>query len=89
MTQSKRHSLIEALLNVLSGITVAFTISQLAAHFEQEIQQHIWTGFVWTMTFKSNLVMTAVLTTFSIIRGYIWRRIFNYIQKESYETAKK
>jgi len=89
MGQSRRHSLIEAMLNVFSGMIVAFSICQLAHYFENEIQEYIWQDFVWNVSFSSNLAMTAVLTIISMIRGYIWRRVFNYIQRESYETAKK
>lgn len=31
------------------------------------------------VTFEQNTIITVVLTTVSILRGYLWRRLFNYI----------
>lgn len=75
--QSKKHSFIEACLNVLSGMLIAFVISQLAHTFEAEIQRWIWTGFTWGISAGSNAIVTIVLTIVSVIRGYAWRRHFN------------
>lgn len=85
MSQSKKHSIIEALLNVFSGMVIAFTVSQLAYEYQQEIQQHIWSGFVWHLNFTSNLLMTSIFTCISIVRGYVWRRIFNHYMKGTYK----
>lgn len=75
--QSRRHSLLESIANVSSGMIIAFVISQLAHVFEQEIQQYIWSGFEWHISAGSNLIMTVILTIVSILRGYAWRRHFN------------
>lgn len=75
--QTKRHSILEALVNVIVGMVIAFTISQLAHYFEPEIQHYIWNKFVWKLSAESNLIMTCVLTILSLARGYIVRRIFN------------
>lgn len=85
MSQSKRHSLFEALTNVMSGMVIAFAVSQLAHHYQDEIREYIWEGFTWQLSVSSNIIMTIVLTVISVIRGYIWRRIFNKIQRNSYE----
>jgi hypothetical protein len=87
--QSKLHSMSEALVNVLSGMLIAFTIGQLAFHYEAEIQKHIWTGFQWHISAGSNLVMTTVLTIVSVVRGYLWRRHFNAKIRKQYETSEK
>lgn len=79
MQQSKHYSLIEATVNVLLGMVIAFTISQLAHHYEYEIQKYIWSGFVWKLSAESNLIMTTILTIFSFARGYIVRRLFNSV----------
>lgn len=89
MNQSKRHSLLEACLNVFSGMVIAFIISQLAHCYEAEIQRYIWSGFVWNLSVGSNIIVTVVLTIVSIIRGYIWRRIFNRVQKRNYEEQSR
>lgn len=78
--QSKRHSVIEALLNVGSGMVIAFTISQLGHFYQDEIRKYIWPSFTWNLSLESNAVMTGLLTVASMIRGYVWRRIFNKIQ---------
>lgn len=80
MQQSKRHSLIETFVNVGLGIIMGFTISQLAHYYQHEIQHYIWKDFVWELSVKSNIVMTFVLTFFSLLRGYVCRRVFNKIQ---------
>lgn len=87
--QSKRHSVIEAMLNVFTGMLVGFTLSQTAAAFELEIQQYIWSGFVWHLSTGSNVLMTSVLTVCSIARSYIWRRIFNKAQLRRYTSKGK
>ncbi len=75
--QSRRHSLIEASLNVFSGMIIAFIICQLAHIFEPTIQRYIWKGFEWKISIGTNLIMTIVLTIVSVIRSYAWRRHFN------------
>ena len=75
--QTRTSSLIEATANVVSGMIIAFALSQLAAYFEPEIRQYIWAGFEWKVSASSNVFMTILLTTVSMIRGYSWRRYFN------------
>lgn len=75
--QTKRHSMLESCSNVVSGMAIAFIISQLAHWFEPQIQMYIWKGFEWKISAGSNLIMTTILTVISVIRGYAWRRHFN------------
>ena len=75
--QSRRHSILESIVNVISGMIIAFCISQLAHTFEPQIQKYIWSGFEWKISIGSNVIMTSVFTIVSIIRGYAWRRHFN------------
>jgi hypothetical protein len=56
---------------------IAFIISQVAFHFEAQIQKYIWTGFEWHISAGSNVIMTTLLTVISVVRGYAWRRHFN------------
>ena len=74
--QSRRHSFFEAILNVLSGMLIAFMISQLASIYEADIQK-IWPAFKWSISPQSNMILTIVLTGVSMCRGYLWRRLFN------------
>jgi len=64
--QSKRHSLIETLLNIGSG----FVISMIVGHY-------VWPVFGLQVTVADNFWITAVFTVVSVIRSYAWRRAFN------------
>lgn len=75
--QTKWMTALEAVMNVGSGMLIAFGISQLAAHQQEFIQAWIWSGFHWNISPSSNMAMTVVLTVVSVIRGYCWRRIFD------------
>lgn len=75
--QSYRHSILESWTNILTGMLIAFTLSQLAHAYEHEIQRYIWEGFTWKLSVGSNVVMTSIITVFSFIRNYCVRRFFN------------
>lgn len=66
--QTKKGSLLEICLNTCSGFVVAWTLTQWMFpniyHVELSISQS------WTITF--------IYTVMSIIRSYMWRRVFNY-----------
>jgi len=67
MSQSKKHSLVEQLLNVGSGWLLSLLV---------------WTFLIAPIynlptTFVDNLGITVIFTFISIIRGYFWRRYFN------------
>ena len=80
--QSKVMSFVEAILNIFTGMVTAFTISQLASHNEALIQQYIYSDFHWQISIQSNICMTIVLTTASVIRHVVWRRVFNKIHEK-------
>ena len=67
--QTKKGSLFEQLLNVGSG----FIISLM---FWAYVIVPVWHIDV---SINDNLAITGLFTIISIIRGYIWRRIFNRI----------
>lgn len=71
--QSKTASLIEQILNVGSG----FIISLIVWVY---VIVPIW-NFDVTMT--ENLTITFMFTIVSVIRGYAWRRLFNYYTVKS------
>lgn len=77
MKQSKRMSLMEAGINVLSGMFIAFCISQSIAILSPYIAKYLITGFHFDLNLKSNILVTVILTFASIIRNYCWRRYFN------------
>ena len=73
--QTKRHSLLEQVLNVGSG----FILSSLVWQF---IIIQCWDIHT---SFSENLQITSVFTIVSVIRGYIWRRLFNKLTVKHYE----
>lgn len=65
--QSRLSSFIEQCLNVGSGFLISLAF---------------WTWVVvpvWNLPVKvvENLQITAAFTVLSVIRGYVWRRVFN------------
>lgn len=64
--QSKKHSMIESLTNVMIGYVVAL-LSQLA----------VFPLFNIHIPFSDNLLITAYFTLISLVRSYIVRRYFN------------
>ncbi len=71
MSQSKKHSLLESTLNILSGMIISFIIMQYVL---------IPLLFI-EMSYTNNISITLVLTVASIIRSYLFRRLFNRLTK--------
>lgn len=69
MSQSRKHSLMESLLNTAS----AFVISWLTMWFIVPLIWPIDTGA------ERSFWITVMYTVMSIIRNYFWRRYFNSI----------
>lgn len=65
--QTKKGSLLEVALNILSGYLIAWIIG-------------IWIYplFGFAVTNKQNTILTLIFTLVSIIRSYFWRRLFNF-----------
>lgn len=64
--QSRISSLIEVILNTISGFIVAYLSAML-----------VYPMFGFNVTAEQNFYITLIFTFVSIVRGYIWRRIFN------------
>ena len=67
MTQSRLHSAIESITNVVVGYGVAVG-TQVA----------VFPLFGLTATLRQNMAMGAVFTIVSLVRSYVLRRVFNY-----------
>ena len=67
--QSKKHSILESLTNVITGLLISFII-QLIIYPILNIEVSI----------NKNIIITFVFFTMSLIRSYIIRRIFNKIK---------
>lgn len=72
MSQSKKYSLIESLVNVLIGYGVA-----LAA------QMMIFPLFGVHISLQDNIVIGLLFTVVSIARSYMLRRLFNRWHQQS------
>lgn len=66
--QLRRHSFLEVCLNTASGFIVSYAATFLAF---PAIGVHTSAG--------QNLAVTGIFTVISIVRSYIWRRLFNYL----------
>jgi len=66
MTQSKLQSIIESITQTVIGLVTSIVL-----------QMVLYPLLGIPVSFKQNLIITAVFFVVSIIRGYIVRRIFN------------
>ncbi len=76
MSQSKKGSMIEAVI----GSVIAFTISMLA-------QAVIYPLYGVYFTFLENFSLTMIFTVISIIRSYFVRRMFNWFQTRAVKQS--
>ena len=65
--QSRRESIVEITLNIGSGFIIAWILTMLILP---------WFGFK-AVTVKDGFWITMIFTVVSIVRSYIWRRLFN------------
>lgn len=65
--QSRRHSLLEASLNTASGFLLS-----LCATFV------VYPAVGMTTTPAQNLWTTLAFTVISVVRSFVWRRVFNW-----------
>lgn len=69
--QSRKSSFTEASLNTASG----FVLALIVWHFLAII-------YSIPMPLETNLQITSVMTVVSVIRSYVWRRVFNGIAEK-------
>lgn len=68
MTQSRAHSLLEASANTASGFLVSLVASFV-----------VFPALGMATTASQNFLAVAAFTFISILRSYVWRRVFNYL----------
>lgn len=66
--QTKISSMLEQVANVGSGFLLALVM------WEYVIRPAIYMGVI---TIDSSLTITLIFTIVSLVRGYVWRRLFN------------
>ena len=68
MSQKPWQSLVEALMNTLTGVI----LSLLSV-------QYIFPLFGVQMDLRQNAIATSIMTIVSVARSYLFRRLFNYL----------
>ena len=72
--QTRKSSVLEAALNTASGFVVAMLVWQLL----------VAPLFGYHVTLGDNFWLTLIFTVVSIVRNYVWRRIFNcFVERKS------
>lgn len=66
--QSRKHSMIEAVINVLIGYWIAIGTQAL-----------VFPMFGLHVDFATDMLIAGVFTVVSLVRSYSLRRLFNYI----------
>lgn len=67
-SQKKRHSLVEAILNIAIGLGVALVVQLL-----------VFPLFGIQIPMSAHLGIVAIFTAVSVVRSYYVRRLFNYL----------
>lgn len=68
--QSRKHSVLEAVANVVIGYGIALA-SQVV----------IFAGFGIPVSFQQNVLMGLIFTVVSLVRSYSLRRFFNWLHQ--------
>lgn len=69
--------MVEQVANVGSG----FIVSLIYWTFVIIPQLEYW----GELTFERNLIITLQFTVISVVRGLVWRRLFNYLMVKNYQ----
>jgi len=69
MSQSKKHSILETLVNIIIGLIISFIIQLI-----------LFPLLNIPVSTKQNIIITIVFFIASFIRGYFVRRLFNSIK---------
>ena len=69
MAQSKRHSLLEVLVNLLGGLGFSIFV----------VQPLVFSYYDINLDLTTNTSIAVIFTVVSFIRSYIVRRVFNKI----------
>jgi len=74
MSQSRTQSMVEAAANTATG----FAVSWLLAYT-------VYPLFGFPVSVGQNTAIVTIFTVASIIRSYLWRRVFNHIHRGAAE----
>lgn len=73
MSQSRRASLLEACANMASGMLISFLAGLI-----------IYPMLGWPVSASTNAIAVGIFTVISLIRSYVWRRIFNEFSRKNH-----
>jgi fructose-specific phosphotransferase system IIC component len=76
MTQSRLHSIAEAVAGTAIGFVVSVAASMVVYHAH---------GHAFTLA--ENVSITLIFTVLSVVRGYLVRRLFNRFHKKGGQPA--
>ena len=68
--QSRKHSILETVLNTLSGFIISWIMTLLVLPL-----------FGFNVTAGQGFTITVIYTIVSVVRSYFWRRLFNRLHK--------
>lgn len=66
MSQSRKHSMLEAVINVVVGFSINFLLNML-----------VFPLFGWEISAAQNIALGVIYTVISIVRSYSLRGVFN------------
>lgn len=66
MSQSRKHSMLEAIINVVVGFSINFLLNML-----------VFPLFGWEISAAQNIALGVIYPVISIVRSYTLRRAFN------------
>jgi hypothetical protein len=69
--QTKKHSALESLINIIVGLITSFVI-----------QLYLYPLLNIPVTINQNIIITFVFFIVSFVRGYVIRRIFNKLNHD-------
>ena len=68
MSQRRKHSLMEAAMNTLSGLLISVAAGMV-----------IYPMFGYQVPLHEVTAITIIFTVISVIRSYFWRRLYNWL----------
>ncbi len=70
MSQTRRQSMIEAIINVVVGFTINMVLNFT-----------VFPLFGWHISLQQNIALGVIYTVISILRSYSLRRLFNRLHR--------
>lgn len=69
MSQLRRHSAAEAAASTATGFAISYAVGLW-----------VYPAFGWHISHQENFWIVLIFTGVSLVRQYLWRRVFNWLQ---------